>query len=87
MRATRSPIEGFTLDDCPEIFGDAIERTVCWQGGDNGPGPSQGDVKNDVNSAETVASGLRGLAGKPVRLRFVLRDADLYSFRFCQAEE
>ncbi|HAA49941.1 MAG TPA: hypothetical protein DCE43_09480 [Planctomycetaceae bacterium] len=27
---------------------------------------------------------LSQLAGKPVRLRFVLTDADLYSFRFCQ---
>lgn len=27
-------------------------------------------------------AGLRALAGKPVRLRFVLSDADLYSFRF-----
>ena len=26
---------------------------------------------------------LGGLAGTPIRLRFVLRDADLYSFRFC----
>jgi hypothetical protein len=25
---------------------------------------------------------LRNLAGKPVRLRFVLKDADLYAFRF-----
>ena len=28
-------------------------------------------------------SDLRSLAGKPIRLRFVLRDADVYSFRFC----
>ena len=26
--------------------------------------------------------GVSELAGKPVRLRFVLKDADLYSFRF-----
>jgi len=76
------PIEGFTLDDCPEIFGDAIERTVSWKRG----GESQGDARKDVNGAENGASGLRALAGKPVRLRFVLRDADLYSFRFCRAE-
>jgi hypothetical protein len=25
---------------------------------------------------------LTALAGKPVRLRFVMRDADLYSFKF-----
>ncbi|MBS3777522.1 MAG: hypothetical protein KGY70_20180 [Bacteroidales bacterium] len=54
------PIPGFTLDDCPEIYGDAIERTVEWN--------SNADLSK--------------LAGKPVRMRFVLKDADLYSFRF-----
>ena len=60
--ADGAPIPGFTLDDCPPVFGDAIERTVTWKDG------------NEVGK----------LAGKPVRLRFVLRDADLYSFRFSQ---
>ena len=54
------PIPGFTLDDCPEVFGDAIEQRIVWKKG------------SDVSS----------LAGKPVRLRFVLKDADLYSIRF-----
>ena len=27
------PIDGFGLDDCEEIFGDEIERTVAWRGG------------------------------------------------------
>lgn len=58
--ATGSPLPGFTLDDCPPIFGDALERTVVWKGGDD----------------------VRQFADKPVRLRFVLRDSDLYSFRF-----
>jgi len=31
-------------------------------------------------------SGLSGWAGLPVRLRFVMRDADLYSLRFAPAE-
>ena len=53
-------IEGFALADCPDVFGDAIERTVTWKGG------------ADVSA----------LAGRPVRLRFQLKDADLYSFRF-----
>ncbi len=56
------PIPGFALDDCPEIYGDSIERTVTWKGG--------GDV--------------RPHAGKPVRIRFALKDADLYSFRFSE---
>ena len=54
------PHEGFALDDCPVLFGDAIDRAVTWK---NGP---------DVGS----------VAGKPVRLRVELRDADLYSFQF-----
>ena len=54
------PIEGFTLQDCYEIFGDNITRPVLWKG-------------------DAVLSDL---AGTPVRLRFVLQDADLYSFRF-----
>ena len=55
-----SPIEGFKLDQCPEIFGDTLRRIIPWK--DN----------------QTLVS----LSGKPVRLRFVLKDADLYSFRF-----
>jgi hypothetical protein len=58
--AAGKPVPGFALDDCPPVFGDAIERTIVWKSG--------GDVGQ--------------LAGKAVRLRFVLRDADLYSFRF-----
>ena len=53
-------LEGFGIDDCDEIYGDSLERTVSWNGGD------------DVS----------GLAGQPVRIRFLLRDADLYSLRF-----
>lgn len=58
--AERNPIEGFTLDRCPEIFGDEIERVVTWEGG------------SDVSA----------LAGQPVRLRFALKDCDLYSIQF-----
>lgn len=53
-------IPGFSLEDCPPVFGDAIERSVTWKAG----------------------TDLSTLAGKPVRLRFVLRDADLFSYRF-----
>ena len=58
--ADGQPLAGYEQANCHEIFGDEIERTVVWQGGDN----------------------LAQLAGQPVRLRFVLKDADLYSFRF-----
>jgi len=54
------PLPGFTLNECSEIYGDHIERTVVWKTGSN----------------------VSQFAGKPVRLRFVMKDADLYSFRF-----
>ena len=54
------PIRGFSLAECPEIFGDQLDRAVAWNG--------EGDVSR--------------FAGEPVRLRFVIKDADLFSFRF-----
>ena len=59
QNADGRPVSGFALEDCPEIYGDEIERTVSWKGG-----------------------SLAHLAGETVRLRFVLKDADLYSLRF-----
>ena len=58
--AAGKPLEGFTLADCPEHFGDTIEQSVNWKSG------------VDVNS----------LSGRAVRLRFQLKDANLYSFQF-----
>jgi hypothetical protein len=55
-----TPIEGFALADCPEIFGDDLERVVPWKNG------------TDISA----------LAGRPIRLRFELKDADLYSIQF-----
>ena len=65
QEADGTPIAGYALGDCPEIFGDHLRFIVRWseRGGD-----------------------LRELAGRPVRLRFVLRDADLYSFQFVPYE-
>lgn len=58
--ASGKPIPGFTLDDCPEIFGDRIDHVVFWKQG----------------------NGVTKLAGQPIRLRFVMKDADLYAIRF-----
>jgi len=55
-----NPIPGFGLDECPEIYGDEIEKVVEWK----------------------LESDLSALAGQPIRLCFVLKDADLYSIRF-----
>ncbi len=58
--ADGQPIEGFSLDDSAELFGDSIEQHAQWSSG------------SDVSR----------LAGQPVRLRFALKDGDLYSYRF-----
>ena len=47
-------------DECRELVGDEIGRSVAWDGG----------------------FSVSELAGKPVRLRVVMKDADLYSLRF-----
>jgi len=56
------PLPGFTIEQCPEIYGDELEHAVAWEGG------------TDVSA----------LADRPVRLRFILQDADLYAMRFRQ---
>ena len=48
------------MEDCPEIYGDEIERVVAWRTG----------------------SDLTSLAGRTVRLRIEMKDADLFSLRF-----
>ena len=54
------PLPGFSLEDCEELFGDTLDRTVRWK------------TKADLSA----------LVDQPVRVRFVLKDADLYSFQF-----
>jgi hypothetical protein len=54
------PIPGYTLAECDELIGNALDRTVSWR--------KVGDVKP--------------LAGRPIRLRFLMKDADLYSLKF-----
>jgi hypothetical protein len=53
-------LPGYTMDDCPEMYGDQIQQPVSWNRG----------------------SDLGALAGQPVRLRLVLKDADVYSLKF-----
>lgn len=60
LGADGAALPGLALEDCPEIIGDQISRTVAWKGG-----PEVGRA-----------------AGRPVRLRFVMKDADLFSLRF-----
>ena len=60
-----SPIPGFGLEDCQEVFQDQIDLPVRWNSG----------------------ADLSSLVGTPVRLRFILEDADLYAFRFVNKKE
>ncbi len=53
-------IDGYSLEDCPELYGDSLAQTVQWKSGSD---PSD-------------------LAGQAIRLRFFMKDADLYSFQF-----
>ena len=55
-------IEGYSVEDSPEIFGDKCEGLIKWKNGPNLP-------------IESIRSGL-------VKMRFVLKDADIYSFKF-----
>ena len=60
-------LPSFGLEESPLIWGDEIEHVVRWE--------------RDL-AAATSDKPLRRIAGKPVRLRFVMKDADLYSIRF-----
>jgi len=61
-----NPLPGFSLEDSPTIWGDEIEGRVTWR----------------RYGGKAALNPLKHLEGKPVRLRFVLRDADLFSLRF-----
>ena len=58
--ADDKPLDGFTLDDCDEIYGDSVGRAITWKG------------TSDVSK----------FADQPIRLRFVMHDADLYALQF-----
>ena len=57
------PIEGFTLADGEELYGDSTSESCRWKNGKN----------------------VAAIAGRPVKLRFVVRDGDVYSYRFISA--
>ena len=61
------PIPGFSLEESPVVFGDHIQKTIRW----NRPG-----------FLPTDPMKFERLAERPIRLRFVMKDADLYSLRF-----
>ncbi len=61
------PIPGFTLEESPVIFGDHIQRRIRWS--------RPGFLPTDPMRFDRLAE-------RPIRLRFVMKDADIYSFRF-----
>ncbi len=65
--ANGNPLPGFTLEESPLIWGDEIDHTVRWE-------RSHAKATSDKPMAR--------IAGKPIRLRFVMKDADIYSLKF-----
>lgn len=53
-------LDGYSVNDCIEILGNSLERTVAWKKG------------SDVSAQ----------AGQTVRLRFVMREADVFAIQF-----
>ena len=85
------PIPGYSVEQCPEIIGDEIKRIVAW--GDVAPPLTCGIDAKSLDQESTVSDkapvvawegrkDLGELAGQSIRLRFLMKDADLYSMRF-----
>jgi len=66
-RWSPNDLPGFALEESPVIWGDEIAYIVRWE---------------RSHARATSEKPLASLAGQPVRLRFVLKDTDLYSLRF-----
>jgi hypothetical protein len=80
------PIPGFRLDDSIELIGNEIEKAVAWRPGAK-PVPWQWRSEPD-NPGRTVSSLWVGgddigrFSGQVIRLRFVMKESDLYALRF-----
>ncbi|MDA1313228.1 MAG: hypothetical protein O2968_07835 [Acidobacteria bacterium] len=59
-------LPGFSLEDSPVLYGDEIDGEVVW------PRPG----------TRTDRTPLRNVTGQVVKIRFVMRDADLFALRF-----
>ncbi len=85
--ASGRPIPGYTLADSIELTGNAIERPAAWKTGATATQKTwHGDVSETTpNYTYTFWKGgedLSRLAGTPIRIRFVMKEADLYALRF-----
>ena len=87
------PIPGYALEESPYVVGNEIARLVGWDSrAVRDPLPETGAPMEAMRGDGEVAykegpvlreapSDLGRLAGTPVRLRFVLKDADIFSLR------
>ncbi len=66
-----TPIPGFALEDADEINGNFLQVPARWRA----------EVIGKLRCPEGDPD-VSALAGRPVRLRFVMRNARLYSFQF-----
>ena len=81
------PLPGFALADSIEIVGNEIEQAAAWKSGATPVHRSwPGDIQNPTPVFEYTSwkggEDLSGLAGRVIRLRFVMKAADLYALRF-----
>lgn len=85
--ASGRPIPGFSLADSIEMVGNEIEQAVAWKPGavavrrawEGEPDQTQRAVESVLWKGGTDVSRL---AGTPIRLRFVMKEADLFALRF-----
>jgi hypothetical protein len=66
-----NPLPGFALEDADELKGNSLQVPARWGA----------EVIGKLRRPEGDPN-VGALAGRPVRLRFVMRDARLYSFQF-----
>ena len=81
------PIPGFTLADSIENVGNEIEHSVAWKSGATAHARTwQGDPSRVSRSVDFIewegGDDLSRLAGTPIRLRVVMKSADLFALRF-----
>lgn len=70
-------LDGFAASDMEPMFGDDLDAPIAWRGSG-----AQGGGSGAQGGGSGGLAGLSSLNGTPVRLRFVLKDADLYAIRF-----
>jgi len=68
-------IPPYAMDDMAPMYGDRIEAPVAWPGR---------EARESAPPLPAAGTDLSPLAGRPVRLRVRLHDADLFALRFAE---